>query len=75
MFVLSGGRIGGDIVTACVRWCRSLEVRCCVAVRCPVLFWCRYKTKKPGQLALLRLRLKGRLPTLPLSQYHRRGEA
>ena len=32
------------------------------------------KTKEPGQLALLRLH-KGRLPTLPLSQYHRRGEA
>ena len=54
---------------------RPLAVVAGGSVFCCVLFWCRYKTKKPGQLALLRLRLKGRLPTLPLSQYHRRGEA
>ena len=74
MFVLAVGGVSdwwGHRLTACVRWFAVAggPVFCCV------VFWCRYKTKKPGQLALLRLRLKGRLPTLPLSQYHRRGEA
>ena len=32
-------------------------------------------TKKRARGFLLELSVRGRLPTLPLSQYHRRGEA
>ena len=33
------------------------------------------KKKESGRNWFLSLSLRGRLPTLPLSQYHRRGEA